>query len=211
MTKHKSPTTKALEDIAVRCKSLMRQTAELRETLSRPSPSATSERPEAEPQDSDAARWRDLANAPRDGTMVWLLVDSTCQLADASPCATIGFNINDHDGLGDKWLYVAWNWEQDCFHEHDSSACEGSVLAWAPLGFPLEQEGATVGSPIVARLEAPIAEPQDSDAARLLRLAQFLRAEDLAAREVCDDLERIAARLEAAIAARLLDQRLMID
>jgi hypothetical protein len=55
---------------------------------------------------------------------------------------------------------------------------------------------------LVARINAnpnlhPIAEPQDSDAARLLRLAQFLRAENLAAREVCDDLERIAARLEA--------------
>lgn len=92
--------------------------------------------------------WRDLESAPRDGTMVWLLLDygayGECALADARRAATLGFNNNDHqpddEWPKDKWQYVGWNWEQDCFCDHETDHHKLVVpAAWRPIGFELDQ------------------------------------------------------------------------
>lgn len=93
---------------------------------------------------------QDIATAPRDGTMVWLLIDYGAYgehpLADASRAWTIGFNNNDHQGddwPADKWQYVGWNWEQDCFCNHETDNHKiGVVAGWKPIGFDLAEDGA---------------------------------------------------------------------
>lgn len=76
-----------------------------------------------------------LATAPRDGTMVWLLVDyegGDHALVDASRAWTIGHNNFDNDGQ-DVWQFAGWCWA----HDHYTQG-EGTVLAWSPIGFGLE-------------------------------------------------------------------------
>jgi len=80
-----------------------------------------------------------IESAPKDGTMVWLLVDYAdggAPLADATRAWTIGFN-NLGNTEEDRWIFAGWSWSQDCF-------CEGSgtPVAWKPLGFDLEADDA---------------------------------------------------------------------
>lgn len=90
--------------------------------------------------------WQDLKVAPRNGTMVWLLVDYGAYgdhpLADARVAATLGLNFHDHqtEWPKDKWQYVGWNWEQDCFCNHESDSGKLAVVTgWKPIGFDLDQ------------------------------------------------------------------------
>ena len=84
---------------------------------------------------------RPIATAPRDGEMLWLLVDygdSTGRdgegahpLADAGTAWTIGFNNHDNDGE-DVWKFAGWCWCRDHFAEG-----RGKVIGWMPIGFEL--------------------------------------------------------------------------
>lgn len=75
---------------------------------------------------------RPLAEAPRDGTMVFVLVDYSNELfghplEDANKAWTIGFENFDNTGE-DGWQFVGWKWSQDCFQDG-----RGKVLGWAPM------------------------------------------------------------------------------
>jgi hypothetical protein len=75
-----------------------------------------------------------MHTAPKDGTMVWLLVksdaDDWCPLEDEDASWTIGFNQLDLCGI-DEWIFVGWNWEQDSFRNGS-----GAVVAWELLPKP---------------------------------------------------------------------------
>lgn len=81
---------------------------------------------------------RSMADAPRDGTMVWLLVDYSTPgamhaLVQTKRHAwTLGFNNFENDGE-DEWKFAGWCWRHDHFAEGD-----GSPIAWKHIGFPLE-------------------------------------------------------------------------
>lgn len=70
--------------------------------------------------------------APKDGTMIRLLVDYTGQdrwtpLEDEEQAWTIGYNtLEDQDE--DEWIMVGWNWEQDCYTQG-----AGKIIGWLPF------------------------------------------------------------------------------
>ena len=72
-----------------------------------------------------------MGTAPKDGTMLCLLVDYSGDganpLEDATQAWTIGFN-NLADTEDDVWQFAGWSWEQDCFTEG-----HGEVIGWLPL------------------------------------------------------------------------------
>lgn len=82
---------------------------------------------------------RPIETAPKDGTMLRLLVDyegveNWMPLTDDNQSWTIGFN--DLQNIGeDEWVFVGWNWSQDCF-----GTGEGKVIGWLP--FDAIQKGA---------------------------------------------------------------------
>lgn len=69
-----------------------------------------------------AAGWRLMKDAPRDGTLVTLLISATNSppvfnlLADELTAATVGFNNLENTGI-DKWEFAGWSWEHDCFED----------------------------------------------------------------------------------------------
>jgi len=79
--------------------------------------------------------WREMESAPKDGTMVRLLVrpgtaeeDGWTPFADSSePYSAIGFNALS-DTLEDEWQFAGWNWSHDCFTDG-----AGEVIGWMPL------------------------------------------------------------------------------
>lgn len=82
--------------------------------------------------------------APRDGTMLRLLVDyrdGGGPLEDAEEAWTIGFNSFENTEE-DRWQFAGWSWSQDCW-------CEGSgtPIAWAPF------DPATPPAPVPTREE----------------------------------------------------------
>lgn len=81
-------------------------------------------------QENHDPKWRDMATAPRDGTLVRLLVEFTehaTEDSDAMPSPTIGANSFDHTGE-DVWQFAGWSWEQDCFTQG-----AGEPVGWLPM------------------------------------------------------------------------------
>ena len=78
-----------------------------------------------------AVNFSPMETAPKDGTMLRLLVDYSGDganpLEDATQAWTIGFN-NLADTEDDVWQFAGWSWEQDCFTEG-----HGEVIGWLPL------------------------------------------------------------------------------
>lgn len=78
--------------------------------------------------------FKNMANAPKDGTMIRLLVDYTdgdAPLEDEHPRSwTIGFNNFQNTGE-DHWQFAGWSWTHDHF-------CEGSgtPVGWLPWSNP---------------------------------------------------------------------------
>jgi hypothetical protein len=83
-----------------------------------------------------------IETAPKDDTMVWLLISyedrdaSDHPLTDAAIAWTIGFNGLENTGQ-DEWKFVGWCWSHDHFTDG-----RGKVLAWKPLGFELGADNA---------------------------------------------------------------------
>jgi len=80
---------------------------------------------------------RPMETAPRDCTMLWLLVDYSGEeghspLSDAKIAWTIGFNNFDHDEI-DEWKFAGWNWENDYFTEG-----AGKPIGWLPIPFNID-------------------------------------------------------------------------
>jgi hypothetical protein len=76
---------------------------------------------------------RDMAAAPKDGTMLFLLVDYStggAPLEDEMIAWTIGFNNKDDTGA-DEWQFAGWCWVHDHFTEG-----RGEPVAWAHLTWP---------------------------------------------------------------------------
>lgn len=108
--------------------------------------------------------------APRDGTMLRLLVDYSEEanreaadalsmqgflwpwtpLEDAFQAWTVGFNNLDNTGE-DEWQFAGWNWSQDCFTEG-----HGKIIGWLPF----HGEALATRSPVL---------PSEEDVARVLR------------------------------------------
>lgn len=81
------------------------------------------------PSPPAASPWRDISSAPKDGTLLLLLIvsdeDLGTPLEDVlGPSRTVGFNNLDHDGE-DEWKVAGWNWENDYFTEG-----RGRPVAW---------------------------------------------------------------------------------
>lgn len=77
---------------------------------------------------SEIEGWNDIATAPKDGTMLRLLVNFTANATeDHQICATIGANNFDNDGE-DVWQFAGWNWTHDCFTQG-----EGTAILWMPM------------------------------------------------------------------------------
>lgn len=84
--------------------------------------------------------WLDIDEAPKDGTLVTLLVQYHTnqiddQLAD-EPQVTIGQNSADHTGE-DRWDIVGWCWAHD--HFTDATA---RVIGWRPFNREVPTDGA---------------------------------------------------------------------
>lgn len=86
---------------------------------------AAAPKPAAEP-----ARWRDMATAPKDGTLLRLLVDFEDHATEdgEGPQPTIGSNTWDNHHDFDEWQFAGWNWEQDCYTQG-----VGTPVGWLPM------------------------------------------------------------------------------
>lgn len=76
--------------------------------------------------------WREMVNAPKDGTMLRLLVNPdqnefTAFDDSLTPFETIGFN-NLENTEEDRWEFAGWDWQQDCF-----ITGRGEVIGWAEM------------------------------------------------------------------------------
>ena len=73
--------------------------------------------------------WRSMDSAPKDGTLLRLLVDFEDHATEDSPdpCPTIGANSRDNTGV-DEWTFAGWNWTHDCFTQGT-----GTPIGWMPM------------------------------------------------------------------------------
>jgi len=79
-------------------------------------------------QEDHDPHWRDMASAPRDGTMLRLLVEfSEHSTEDADQATTIGANNLENDG-DDRWQFAGWCWSHDHFTEG-----KGEPVGWLPM------------------------------------------------------------------------------
>lgn len=74
-------------------------------------------------------RWNDMATAPKDGTIVRLLVqyeEGSFEDSD-EPCPTIGTNSLANTGE-DEWQFAGWDWCNDRFTQG-----HGEPKGWLPM------------------------------------------------------------------------------
>lgn len=73
--------------------------------------------------------WQPMETAPKDGTLLRLLVEFEDHPIDdgAGPFATVGTNYRDNTGE-DIWQIVGWCWEQDRFIDG-----VGTPIGWLPM------------------------------------------------------------------------------
>lgn len=79
-------------------------------------------------QENHDPGWRDMASAPRDGTMLRLLVRfEEHSTEDDEDAPTIGANNFDNDGE-DRWQFAGWYWSHDHFVDG-----KGEPIGWLPM------------------------------------------------------------------------------
>jgi hypothetical protein len=82
----------------------------------------------AYPQEPAAVAWRDMATAPKDGTLLILLVEfDEHSTEDEKQAPTIGANNFTNDGQ-DEWVFAGWCWS----HDHWTQGV-GKPIGWRPL------------------------------------------------------------------------------
>lgn len=97
-------------------------------------------------QEDHDPKWRDMDSAPRDGTLLRLLVEfDEHSTEDSDQAPTIGANNFDHDGL-DEWKFAGWCWTHDHFTEG-----KGTPVGWLPL----------MNDPVIITPYSPAEQPQD--------------------------------------------------
>jgi hypothetical protein len=86
-----------------------------------------------------------MESAPKDHTWVRLLVDYSADDNDARPLFdsdkpswTIGYNGYADTGEDDEWVFVGWDWDQDCIVETRA----GKVIGWLPFHPPAADRNA---------------------------------------------------------------------
>lgn len=109
-------------------------------------------------------KWLPMESAPRDGTLVRLMVNFTEHATEDNPgpSPTIGSNNFECDGE-DRWLFAGWCWTHDHFTQG-----EGSPVGWLPM---LDAEPAAALDGVSMEPSAVPAEPIGyvcEDAARTL-------------------------------------------
>lgn len=75
-------------------------------------------------------QWQPLETAPKDGTILRLLVnfdEHPLEDDNTKPIPTIGCNSLANTGE-DEWKFAGWSWCHDCFTQG-----EGSVVGWLPM------------------------------------------------------------------------------
>jgi len=78
-----------------------------------------------------------MNTAPRDGTMIRLLVEfaeHSLEDDNSKPIWTIGANGYDNDGQ-DVWQFAGWNWSHDCFTDG-----VGIPMGWMPMEMPEDRD-----------------------------------------------------------------------
>jgi hypothetical protein len=79
-------------------------------------------------QENHNPEWRDMAYAPRDGTLLRLLVEfDEHSTEDEDQAPTIGANNFDNDEQ-DEWLFAGWCWT----HDHWVQG-KGAPIGWLPM------------------------------------------------------------------------------
>lgn len=79
-------------------------------------------------QENHDPKWRDIESAPKDGTLVRLLVSfDEHSTEDAEEAPTIGSNNFDNDGE-DVWRFAGWCWSHDHFTQG-----VGTPVGWLPM------------------------------------------------------------------------------
>ncbi|MBB1060375.1 hypothetical protein [Marilutibacter spongiae] len=78
----------------------------------------------------EAVAWRSMSTAPKDGTMIRLLVDFTDHATEDSPepSPTIGACTDDNTGENEGWKFAGWCWSHDHFIEG-----KGTPVGWLPM------------------------------------------------------------------------------
>lgn len=77
-----------------------------------------------------AEQWRPMETAPKDGTLVRLLVEFEDGATEdgEGPHPTIGSNTWDNHHDFDEWQFAGWNWTHDCFTQG-----AGKPVGWLPM------------------------------------------------------------------------------
>lgn len=91
--------------------------------------------PAAEQPEPAASGWRDMGSAPKDSTLIRLLVEFEDHATEdeEGPAVTIGFNALENDQI-DKWHFAGWCWTHDRFTDG-----VGTPIGWLPLVAAAEQ------------------------------------------------------------------------
>lgn len=117
---------------------------------------------------------RPMSTAPRDGSMIRLLVQftehGTSDGFGSGPAWTIGANTYDDSG-DDEWFIAGWNWQQDCF-----TAGEGEPLGWLPmLSAPAPDEREIAADAIETAIEVAVEAGRGKERATVGRLIGHMR------------------------------------
>lgn len=75
-------------------------------------------------------QWRPMETAPKDGTLVRLLVEFEDNATEdgEGPQPTIGSNTADNTGEDIGWQFAGWNWAHDCYTQGT-----GTPVGWLPM------------------------------------------------------------------------------
>lgn len=88
------------------------------------------EAPRAQQPEVEPVAWLPLDTAPKDGTLICLLVnfDDHATEDGPGPHPTIGSNTSENDEGPDEWQFAGWNWEHDRYTQG-----VGTPVGWLPM------------------------------------------------------------------------------